>query len=54
MISSEILRRLDEERQENIENVELYYKVLFYLAKMHAWEEFDELLCAIDARKGFE
>ena len=54
MISSEILSRLDEERTENIGNVDLYYKAIFFLAKIHAWEEFDQLLSAIDARNGFE
>ena len=48
------LHHLDRESAESVNKAETYYRTIFFFSKMHAWDQYDELMDALDAKGGFE
>ena len=48
------LQHLGRESAESVIKAERYYKALFFFSKMHAWDQYDELMDALDTKGGFE
>ena len=48
------LQHLGRESAESVNKANKYYKAIFFFSKMHAWDQFDELMDTLDAMGWFE